>query len=862
VQGTTFGTGTKVLSTTVTLAGAVSQGDLLVGWFSQYDAAAEVQVSDNVNGAWTRAARSLAFQNDLGDLALYYRENSRAAGPAGLTVTVSVPQAAFLQGTLAEYSGVAVAGSLDQVASARNIGTVVDTGSTAPVGAGELAYSAIITGGLPGTVTPGTSQGQTYVARTPATGSSYEQDVTAGAAGAQDGTATLATSTDWYAVVAVFHPVPTGATQAPTTPGGLTVTSAASSRVALAWSPSSGTVAGYTVYRNGAAVGTLGPAQTSFLDSGVAAASSYTYAVDAFNLAGQHSAQSSGAGVTTPSSAPTFVQGGAMSPGTRLPSVTLSLSKPVSQGDLLVGWFGQFNTAGQVQVSDNVNGPWTRSISEGFSSGSGDIALFFVRSAAAPSGLTVTVTDPAGAAYLQFALADFRDPTQSWTLDQAVVSEATTGAPSVGPTGSVHAGDLVVASVLTGGQPGWTAAGSDSQRVPYQIDAHNGSTSSDLEDILSSAAGPQQAGFTLGSGSDWYMVIATFKLSSPPSPPSGSPSGSRPVPVNGYSSVLVNGDGHLEAFYRQADGTVVHSWQPSWGTWYTLASGPDMQTAPVAGLNADGRAEAFAVGSDGVLYHTWQTNWQPWSSLAALPSGVTFAGQPALTRNPDGRLEVFARGSDGGYWHAWQLAANGNWSGWSSLGGSFASDPSVIQNAGDGHLEVFGTSTSGQVMHSFQGAGWSPWYSLGANTFTSRAQVVRNSAGPLELFAVASNGQLYHQWQTPGHGSGWSGWYQAGTAPAGGWQGNPSVTVNPDGHLEVFARSSDGAVWHSSQPAWTPWASLGGSFQGDPVVLNEALYPDLDLWAVGADGQAQEQWRGPDNVWSGWQSRGGPLVVP
>src|SRR5205807_7175682 len=114
--------------------------------------------------------------------------------------------------------------------------------------------------------------------------------------------------------------------------------------------------------------------------------------------------------------------------------------------------------------------------SEGFSSGTGDIALFYVQSLAAPSGLTITVTDPAGPAYLQFTAADFRDPMQSWKLDQAVVSEATTGTPAVGPTGSVHAGDLVVASVLTGGQPGWAAPGSDSQRVPYQIDAHNGST--------------------------------------------------------------------------------------------------------------------------------------------------------------------------------------------------------------------------------------------------------------------------------------------------------------------------------------------------------------------------------------------------
>jgi hypothetical protein len=515
VQGTTFGTGTKALSTTVTLAGGVGQGDLLVGWFSQYDAAAQVQVSDTVNGAWTRAPGGLAFQNDLGDLALYYHENSRAAGPSGLTVTVSAPQVAFLQGTLAEYSGIAVAGSLDQAAFGRNIGSAVDTGPTASVGAGELVYSALVTGGTPGSVTPGTSQGQSYTARTATTGSSYEQDVTASAAGVLDGTATLATSTDWYAVVAVFHPMPTGPTQPPTAPSGLTVTSDASSRVALAWSAASGSVAGYTVYRNGAPFETLAPARTTFLDTRVAPFRLYTYAVDAFNLAGQHSAESSRVLVTTPWGAPTFVQGGAMSPGTRLPSVTLTLAEPVVTGDLLVGWFAQFGADGQVRVSDSVNGPWTRSVSEHFSSGSGDIALFYVRSSSAPSGLTITVTDPTGPAYLQFAMAEYRGATRSWTLDRAVVSEAAAGTPNVGPTVSVPAGELVVASVLTGGQPGWTAAGSDTQGVPYLLDVRNGSTSSDLEDVLSSAAGPQQAGFTLGHGSDWYTVIATFAVTAP-----------------------------------------------------------------------------------------------------------------------------------------------------------------------------------------------------------------------------------------------------------------------------------------------------------------------------------------------------------
>src|SRR5438876_11533190 len=112
VQGTAFSTGDRVLTTTVTLTSPVAGGDLLVGWFSQYDVPGQVQVSDNVNGAWTRAPESLHFLNDAGDIALYYRENSQAA-PSGMTLTVSAPDAAYLQGTVADYSGIAIAGSLD-----------------------------------------------------------------------------------------------------------------------------------------------------------------------------------------------------------------------------------------------------------------------------------------------------------------------------------------------------------------------------------------------------------------------------------------------------------------------------------------------------------------------------------------------------------------------------------------------------------------------------------------------------------------------------------------------------------------------------------------------------------------------------
>src|SRR5256885_15336524 len=102
VQGAAFDTGARVPALTVPLTRPVAQGDLLVGWFAQYNAPGQVRVSDNVNGTWMRApAGSLTFDDDTGDIALYYLENSLAA-PGGITITVSVSSTAYLVGSVAE----------------------------------------------------------------------------------------------------------------------------------------------------------------------------------------------------------------------------------------------------------------------------------------------------------------------------------------------------------------------------------------------------------------------------------------------------------------------------------------------------------------------------------------------------------------------------------------------------------------------------------------------------------------------------------------------------------------------------------------------------------------------------------------
>jgi phospholipase C len=82
-------------------------------------------------------------------------------------------------------------------------------------------------------------------------------------------------------------------TTPPTVPTGVTATPNGSTQIDVGWSPSSdaGGVAGYTIYRNGTAVGTS--TTTSFADTGLTASTTYSYTVDAVDTSNNRSAQSS-----------------------------------------------------------------------------------------------------------------------------------------------------------------------------------------------------------------------------------------------------------------------------------------------------------------------------------------------------------------------------------------------------------------------------------------------------------------------------------------------------------------------------------------------------------------------------------------
>ena len=528
VQGSSVASASKVTSTTLPLTSTVFAGDLLVGWFAQFDSPGQVQVSDNLNGAWTRGP-STTFSSGTGDIAMYYVQNS-AASTYGVTVTISASNATFLQGAASEYSGIAKAGALDQTAVARGLSTAVDSGATGAVGSGELVVGGVITGGSPGATTPGSSQGQAFTMRTQtASGSAALEDVLSSVAGTQDANATLTTSTDWYALAAVFRPFGSGDTQPPNTPTGLAAGTATASSVPLTWNASTDNVgvAGYTVYRGGTAIGTA--TSTAYTDTTVAPSSTYSYAVDAFDAAGNHSSKSTAITVTTPAAPPPtahWVQGAAAGTGSKVTSTTLALPSAVGAGDLLAGWFAQYDSSGHVQVTDNVNGPWTRSsAATTFGSASGDIALFYVQNAAAaPSGLTITIS-ATNATYLQGSASDFSGIAATNSLDATSIAKGNSASADTGMTAPVSAGEFALSGFMTGGGPGTVSVGNG-----LTLRDHNGSYGVDDASGPVTANGGVHAVWTLQNATDWYTMVAVFRASSgtstppdmqPPSTPAG-----------------------------------------------------------------------------------------------------------------------------------------------------------------------------------------------------------------------------------------------------------------------------------------------------------------------------------------------------
>jgi hypothetical protein len=654
-----------------------------------------------------------------------------------------------------------------------------------------------------------------------------------------------------------------GDTQPPTIPTGLTATSVTAHAVSLQWNASTDNVAvtGYTVYRNGTVVGSTGGAlATTFTDVTVAPSTAYSFTVDAFDGAGNHSAQSAALPVTT--SATTGIQwaeGGAVGTSTKVTSTTIPLGATVHAGDLLVGWFGQYDSAGQVQVSDNVNGPWTRSASMTWST-AGDLALYYVQNAAAsPTGVTVTIA-ASMATYLEGAASDYGGVAQSGALDKVVVAKGVGTAVDSGATGAVGAGELVVGGIITGASPTSATPGS-TQGQTFTMRAQTASGSVDIEDVLASSAGTQNARATLGTSADWYAVAAVFRGAAglpPPTSLTASPVSTSQIGLSwtgsgGATGYKIQRSLNGSTGWAQVGTSITTTFtdtglSPSTTYFYrVVASNGTVDSVPSNVASATTATPlnyvAGTVGTDNGLWvlHAGSS----WTSL-----GGVLIGAPAVVAIPQSSGPAvplyIATGSDHGLW------VRNDSHGWQSFGGApiyCIDNPGAAVIAGTLYVACQGQdhalwhaetpAPSGTNLPSLDPKGWQ---SLGG--ILAAGPTVASVAGKPTYFVTGTDQHIYSRDLSSGFvGYSWT------------CTGHPAVATY--GSTSYFAcHGTDNALWYAtnSGSGWSPAQGLGGVLTDGVGLAATSTGPIFFV-----EGTDQHVWQ--RTITSGWTSDGGQIIL-
>src|SRR3954469_7851749 len=220
---------------------------------------------------------------------MFYARNI-ASGTNTVTATFQGAITSFGRVYIHEYSGLDRTAPLDVSRVSTGTARAMDSGSATTTNANDVIFGA---GSSANSVT---ANGTGFTTRLSANRSRTE-DKTVTTAGLNSATATQ-NGTQWVMHMAAFKG-DTADSGAPTAPGGLAATPASGSRIDLSWAASTDDVgvAGYRIFRNGAQVADV--TGTSYSDTGLNDATTYSYSVRAYDAAGNTSAASNTATATT-----------------------------------------------------------------------------------------------------------------------------------------------------------------------------------------------------------------------------------------------------------------------------------------------------------------------------------------------------------------------------------------------------------------------------------------------------------------------------------------------------------------------------------------------------------------------------------
>jgi Glycosyl hydrolases family 16 len=216
------------------------------------------------------------------------------------------------------------------------------------------------------------------------------------------------------------------------------------------------------------------------------------------------------------------------------------------------------------------------------------------------------------------------------------------------------------------------------------------------------------------------------------------------------------------------------------------------------------------------------SNWSPLTPLGA-PT-VAISGDVAVGTNNLGNQELYVKTTNGGVYHRFATPGIGSgWSGWDAMGQPAAGvrgDVSVGKNS-LGNQELYIVGNDGRPYHNFAtpgiGSGWNGWDPLDAPVRpVGDVSAAINYVGNQELYFAGSDGNVWHNYATPGVGSGWAGWSPLG-APAGQTM-TGDITVQPRdfatlGQQWIRATATNSTVWQDTQTpgigsGWSGWTAV------------------------------------------------------
>jgi chitodextrinase len=279
-----------------TFSAPATSGNLLAVYLI-WDSTGSASVSDSLGNSYASAVAPIRWNNGAYSAQIFYTVSLRS-GTDTVTATFTSSIKSFGIVYAHEYRGVSQTSPIDVTAAASGASGSLNSGAATTTNPSDLIFA----GGV--SANSVTAAGSGYVARSMAHGNITE-DTAVSVTGSYSATASHSGGA-WAMQMVAFKGASSGTsdTTTPSVPTGLAGTPMSSSQINLSWTSSTDpdntpSQLTYGVFRNGSRVATTAAGTASWVDTGLAASTSYSYTVSANDPAGNSSTQSAAMHATT-----------------------------------------------------------------------------------------------------------------------------------------------------------------------------------------------------------------------------------------------------------------------------------------------------------------------------------------------------------------------------------------------------------------------------------------------------------------------------------------------------------------------------------------------------------------------------------